>query len=103
MAVRITFSGSQQIIEEVCEHCGEKIRDLHISEIAFTAEDDPRTIQIRDVDNNIFELKRNDKEFLNYQNHSNVNNYWMIQKHKKRFKKRHSSMVYEQKQCVVNQ
>jgi hypothetical protein len=58
MGMRATFSGSQQIITEVCEHCGEKIRDLHISEIAFTAEDDPRTIQIRDVDNNIFELKK---------------------------------------------
>ena len=56
--MRASFSGSQQIIEEVCEHCGEKIRDLHVSEIAFTAEHDPRTIQIRDVDNNVFELKK---------------------------------------------
>ena len=33
MAIRMIFSGSQQIIEEVCEHCGEKVRDVHISDI----------------------------------------------------------------------
>ena len=45
------FSGSQQIIEELCEHCGEKVRDVHISEITVKKPNDPRTIDIRDKDN----------------------------------------------------
>lgn len=57
MALRAIFSGSQQILEEVCEHCGEKIRDIHVSEIAIKPSNDPRTIRIRDVNNNAFEVK----------------------------------------------
>ncbi len=57
MAMKITFSGGQQIIEEVCEHCGEKIRDIHVSEITTKKENDPRTIAIRDDLNQQIRIK----------------------------------------------
>ena len=57
MVMRAIFSGSQQIFEEVCEHCGEKIRDIHVSDIAVKAENDPRTIDIRDESNTAIRAK----------------------------------------------
>jgi len=60
--MRATFSGSQQIFEEVCEHCGEKVRDIHISEITVKADNDPRSITIKDKDdNNVTTKKITDK------------------------------------------
>lgn len=58
MTVRVTFSGSRQIIEEYCEHCDEFVRELHISDIAVVPENDPRTVKIRDKNNNIKTLKK---------------------------------------------
>ena len=57
MVMKAIFSGSQQIFEEVCEHCGEKIRDLHISDFATKKDSDPRTIIIRDASNDRITLK----------------------------------------------
>lgn len=57
MTVRVTFSGSQQIIQEYCEHCDEFVRELHISEIATMKENDNRTVKIRDASNNLKTLK----------------------------------------------
>ena len=62
MAMKITFSGSQQIIEEVCEHCGEKIRDVHVSEITSKAENDPRTIDMRDHLNQRIRVKSKEEK-----------------------------------------
>jgi len=58
MAVKMTFSGSQQIIQEFCEHCLEPIRILHISQIATIKENDPRTVKIRDKTNSLYTLKK---------------------------------------------
>ena len=58
MSVRIIFSGSQQVIQEFCEHCNEFVRELHISDIATIKENDPRTVRIRDKDNNLKTLRK---------------------------------------------
>ena len=50
MVMRVTFSGSQQIIEELCEHCNEFVNEIHISEITTKRETDPRTIRISSSD-----------------------------------------------------
>jgi len=57
MSVRIIFSGSQQIIQEKCEHCEEFIRTLHVSDIATVKDNDPRTVKIRDASNTLKTLK----------------------------------------------
>lgn len=57
MVMRARFSGGLQIFEELCEHCGEPIRDIHVSEITFKAENDPRTVRISGSAGNVFELK----------------------------------------------
>ena len=57
MVMRAIFSGSQQLFEEVCEHCGEKVRDIHVSEITAKAPNDPRTITIRDSSNTAITMK----------------------------------------------
>ena len=57
MAIRMIFSGSQQIIEEVCEHCGEKVRDVHISDIVVKHPNDPRTFDIKDANNQRVRVK----------------------------------------------
>ena len=62
MALCAIFSGSQQILEEVCEHCGEKIRDIHISEIAVKAPNDPRTIDVKDELNRNIRVKNIDEK-----------------------------------------
>ena len=62
MAIRMIFSGSQQIIEEVCEHCGEKVRDVHISDIVVKAPNDPRTLSIRNIDNERVRVKTIEKK-----------------------------------------
>ena len=62
MVMRAIFSGSQQIFEEVCEHCGEKVRDIHVSDITVKADNDPRSITIKDKDdNNVTTKKITDK------------------------------------------
>tara|TARA_R100000458_G_C8266547_1_gene241557 strand:+ start:441 stop:1142 length:702 start_codon:yes stop_codon:yes gene_type:complete len=47
--------------EEVCEHCGEKVRDLHISEIIVKAKNDPRTIRVKNSSNKYEVLKDKDE------------------------------------------
>ena len=64
MAVRAIFSGSQQIFEEVCEHCGEKVRDIHISEITAKAPNDPRTIRMRNSDNDLFLMQTKKEKII---------------------------------------
>jgi hypothetical protein len=55
--IRARFSGSQQIYEEVCEHCGQKIIDLHISDLTFAKErSDGVTLKIRNKDNRLILL-----------------------------------------------
>ena len=62
MVLRMTFSGSQQIIEEVCEHCGEKIADVQHSEIIVQKDTDKRRMRMRDRDGgNRILFKRSDK------------------------------------------
>ena len=56
--IRAIFSGSQQIFEEVCEHCGEKVRDIHVSEITVKSDNDPRLITIKDKDDNDVTTKK---------------------------------------------
>ena len=50
MVLRMTFSGSQQILEEFCEHCGEKIEEIPTSEIIIQKETDKRRLISRDKD-----------------------------------------------------
>jgi len=57
MVMRAIFSGSTQIFEEVCEHCGEKVRDIHVSEITTKAPNDPRSFTIRDASNTAITMK----------------------------------------------
>ena len=62
MVLRMTFSGSQQIIEEVCEHCGEKIEDVQHSEIIVQKDTDKRRMRMTDRDGQTRQLfKRADK------------------------------------------
>tara|TARA_R100001015_G_scaffold15131_1_gene7121 strand:- start:1992 stop:2714 length:723 start_codon:yes stop_codon:yes gene_type:complete len=62
MVLRMTFSGSQQIIEEVCEHCGEKIEDVQHSEIIVQKDTDKRRLRMQDRDGQRRELfKKADK------------------------------------------
>jgi hypothetical protein len=46
MAIRAIFRNGRQSFEEMCDHCGEKIADLHVADITTKAENDPRTITI---------------------------------------------------------
>ena len=64
MAVRAIFSGSRQIFEEVCEHCGEKVRDIHISEITAKAPNDPRTMRMRNSDNQLFRMQTKKEKII---------------------------------------
>jgi len=58
MAVKLIFSSSgQQIMQEVCEHCGDPIRQLHISDIATVKDNEIRTVSIRNADEELFQLK----------------------------------------------
>ncbi len=50
--IRARFSGSQQYFEEVCEHCLEKIIDLHISDITTKNENTDWVLKMKDADNN---------------------------------------------------
>ena len=61
--IRYSFKDGVQKIEELCEHCGEPIKDLHISEITTLAPNDPRTIKIRNADNDLIDVKRKE-EFI---------------------------------------
>ena len=63
MAVKLIFSSSgQQIMQEVCEHCQDPIRTLHISDIATVKDNEVRTVRIRNADEELFQLKtRRDK------------------------------------------
>ncbi len=52
--IRVRFTGGRQIFEEICEHCKEKIIDLHISDVTFAKErSDGITFKIRDKDNRL--------------------------------------------------
>mgnify|MGYP003144250848 CR=1 FL=1 len=48
--IKYSVINGQQIIKEVCEHCGEEVQDLHISEITVKSPKDPRTIRIVGID-----------------------------------------------------
>ena len=58
MAVIYKIINGTGSYEEICEHCGEKIQDLHVSHLAVKKETDPRTIKIRDKNAQLFELKK---------------------------------------------
>jgi len=57
----INGTGSYQ---EICEHCGEKIQDLHVSDMAVKKETEPRTIKIRDKRDTLFELKKKKERLI---------------------------------------
>tara|TARA_R110001592_G_C13144720_1_gene747627 strand:+ start:655 stop:1407 length:753 start_codon:yes stop_codon:yes gene_type:complete len=46
-----------QSFSEVCEHCDEKVQDVDIADIITQKPNDPRTLKIRDKDNNLYTLK----------------------------------------------
>ena len=50
-----------ETFEEVCEHCGEKVRDLHVSEIVVKNPKDPRTLKVKDASNNMQLIKSKDE------------------------------------------
>jgi hypothetical protein len=57
--IRVRFSGSQQIFEEICEHCKEKIIDLHLTDVIFAKErSDGFTFKMRDKDDNLISLEK---------------------------------------------
>ena len=49
--IRAIFSNNTQSFEERCEHCGEKIIDLHISDITSKSKSWSGVLRIRDKDN----------------------------------------------------
>ena len=61
MAVRLILSKKNNIFTqsfiEVCEHCGEKINDLHVSEMLVKPKHDNRVLKIKDADNADYILK----------------------------------------------
>jgi hypothetical protein len=61
MAVRLILSKKNNIFTqsfiEICEHCGEKIDDIHLSEIIVKPKHDNRTLKIKDADNADYILK----------------------------------------------
>ena len=59
MALRISFSGSAQVIEELCECCGEPlVGTVHVSEITAKHFKDERAVTIKDASNADFILKK---------------------------------------------
>tara|TARA_R110002051_G_scaffold77706_3_gene141171 strand:- start:210 stop:956 length:747 start_codon:yes stop_codon:yes gene_type:complete len=50
--IKYTRSTAGEVITEVCEHCGELASTLHISDITSKNEADPRSITIKDKDDN---------------------------------------------------
>ena len=57
----INGTGSYQ---EICEHCGEKIQDLHVSDMAVKKESETRTIKIRDKNAQLFVLKKKKERLI---------------------------------------
>ena len=53
--IRYSLINGRQTLEEVCEHCGEKVKDIHISEITTLNPKDPRKIQILGKDNKTYQ------------------------------------------------
>ena len=53
--IRYSLINGKQTLEEVCEHCGEKVKDIHISEITTLNPKDPRKIQILGKDNKTYQ------------------------------------------------
>ncbi len=49
--IRVRFSGSQQIFEEICEHCKSKIIDLHITDVTTINPRAGWTLKMKDKDN----------------------------------------------------
>ena len=54
--IRARFIRGRQIFEEVCEHCGEKIVDLHITDITHANPGTGWSFKMRDKDNNLITL-----------------------------------------------
>tara|TARA_B100000902_G_scaffold215489_1_gene204957 strand:- start:16 stop:729 length:714 start_codon:yes stop_codon:yes gene_type:complete len=51
-------------IEEVCEHCEDKVRDVHISDLAVKVDGDGRTVKVKDAANKDVELKERKAKIL---------------------------------------
>jgi len=51
-------------IEEVCEHCEDKVRDVHISDLAVKVDGDGRTINVKNAANKNIELKERKEKIL---------------------------------------
>lgn len=62
MVMKMIFSGSQQIIQETCEHCDEIVNDnVHISEITVLKPNENRTVTIESGSNDITVLSKEAK------------------------------------------
>ena len=62
--IRYSVTNGNQIIKEICEHCGEIISDLHISEITVKNPKDPRTIKIVGKDGSTKQVVPTKEDFL---------------------------------------
>ncbi len=65
MAIRYEMKTTNGIVTqsiiEVCEHCNEKVVDIHVSEILVKKPQDKRILKIKDKDNQDFILKTKDE------------------------------------------
>lgn len=59
--MKMIFSGSQQIIQETCEHCDEIVSNVHISEITVLKPNENRTVTIASASSDITVLSKEAK------------------------------------------
>ena len=59
--IRATFNSTTQSFKEICEHCGEEVSTLHISDITQKSEKSSLILRIKDKSNNLVELKEPQK------------------------------------------
>ena len=55
--IRIEFKNGKQIIKEICEHCGEVARNLHVSDITVLKPNDNRRIRINNSEGKPIDVK----------------------------------------------
>lgn len=62
--IRYSSNGGAQNIEEICEHCGEVIKSLHVSEITVMNEHDTRAIRILGKDGKTYQDVKSKEKFI---------------------------------------
>ena len=56
--IRATFTNATQSFKEICEHCGEEVTTLHVSDIIQKPNNNNGlTLRIKDKDNNLVEVR----------------------------------------------